>query len=390
MLRLPVDHATFMAHHFEQQPLLCRGAVAKGEVEWRDLDDLLQTLDPDPAVLQLFFLQGLVEPKTYLREMFRMGRKKLQLDKHRFYELMRCGATLVLNRSEDYLCAASDLCVEIARFAHQPASGNAYISFGGKEAFGGNGAFGKHWDTHDVFAVQWIGKKLWRIYEPTLPLPMSHQISRRTNTPCPGQPSFEYTLEVGDVLYIPRGWWHEVISLECASWHISIGTYPQSIADYLLWVCGRALPQMLDARRSFVDTPELPAVLDRVMQALSQAACNKELQNEFLQPARRQEIPHTQFHSELFLVDPDAPIPPETGISLNGVYADTVNAATTYTEGLQLNPASRALIQLLQREGDTSWRNLQEKSIEIPAATLRATLLELAHHDLLSLKLPRA
>ncbi|MCR6652013.1 MAG: cupin domain-containing protein [Cellvibrionaceae bacterium] len=390
MLRLPVDHATFMAHHFEQRPLLCRGAVDKDEVEWRDLDDLLQTLDPNPAVLQLFFSQELVAPQTYLRDIFHLGRKRLQLDKHRFYELMRRGATLVLNHSEDYFSAACDLCADVARFTHQPTSGNAYISFKGEGAFAGAGAFGKHWDTHDVFAVQWIGKKRWRIYEPTLPLPMPHQTSRHVQNTCPAQPSFEYVLEHGDILYIPRGWWHEVDSLECASWHISVATYPQNIADYLLWVCGHALPHMLDARRTFVENATPPDFLREVMQALTQAACSEELQNEFSQPARRQEIPHTQFHSELFLVDPDAPIPLGASICLNHLYAFGATNEALKNGRPQLNSAGRELMQLVQHRGEITWQGLQEIFKEIPAAALRKTLLDLIHQDLLSLKLPRS
>src|SRR5690606_978731 len=151
---------------------------------------------------------------------------------------------------------AKRLCAEIGRFIGAPASGNAYLSFNG------NGTFGRHWDTHDVFAIQLIGRKRWRIFPPTFPLPLTYQTNQRSGPPCPSDPRLELTLEQGDVLYLPRGWWHHVIPLDEGSFHLSVGVYPPPLYDYVLWASARYLQQQVDMRRSFSRDAYKQAVTD--------------------------------------------------------------------------------------------------------------------------------
>ena len=48
-------------------------------------------------------------------------------------------------------------------------------------------------------------------------------------------------LEPGDVLYIPRGWWHDVIATDSPSLHLTIGLEWRTVADYLYWQVDRML-----------------------------------------------------------------------------------------------------------------------------------------------------
>jgi hypothetical protein len=140
--------------------------------------------------------------------------------------------------------AIRELCNQVARFTSAPTVANGYISFGDKETFG------NHWDTHDVFAIQLIGRKRWLVYEPTFPLPLTGQTSLLHKSECPEQPVIDEILEAGDILYIPRGWWHTAVPLREETFHIAVGVHPHSVADYAAWVAKHILPDVLACRQS--------------------------------------------------------------------------------------------------------------------------------------------
>jgi hypothetical protein len=76
------------------------------------------------------------------------------------------------------------------------------------------GGIGVHFDDDDNIVVQVQGSRLWRVSRdpviPSYPNVWNHDIGMRLNE----QNSDEWILGPGDLLYIPRGHWHEGISLE--------------------------------------------------------------------------------------------------------------------------------------------------------------------------------
>ena len=65
-----------------------------------------------------------------------------------------------------------------------------------------------HHDDVDVFIVQTQGEKRWKIYTPLARLPREH--SEDLERDRLGKAVLDVTLKKGDVLYLPRGWVHEV------------------------------------------------------------------------------------------------------------------------------------------------------------------------------------
>ena len=65
-----------------------------------------------------------------------------------------------------------------------------------------------HHDDVDVFIVQTQGEKRWKIYTPLVRLPREH--SEDLERGRLGKAVLDVTLKKGDVLYLPRGWVHEV------------------------------------------------------------------------------------------------------------------------------------------------------------------------------------
>ena len=165
---------------------------------WSDVDALLHQIEPVEPFFRLF-VDGPVPAETYTREVMESGLRRRRLIPDRFTRLMAGGATLVINRMEVFSVEARRLCAEVERFAGYQTTANGYITFGGP------GTFGKHWDVHDVFAFQLIGRKQWKVYPPTFPYPLSNHTSAQLGQQFPlgtPTPALDCQLETGDLLYI--------------------------------------------------------------------------------------------------------------------------------------------------------------------------------------------
>ena len=244
-----------------------RTALRTPVFTWADLDDILYQVEPVAPALQLFH-GGVVPEEVYTEPAFETGLRRRRLNPGRFYAHMAGGATLVLNRVETHSAKLRRLCSEVAGFFGHQTLGNAYA------AFGGEGTFGKHWDTHDVIVLQLIGRKRWQIFEPTFPLPLSSHTTRNVGHECPAMPVVDCVLEAGDLLYVPRGWWHHAIPLNEGSFHLSVGVYLPSVLDYLMWLCSHHVSQVLEARAGLTHSTPDKECMAATLGALQQVATN--------------------------------------------------------------------------------------------------------------------
>jgi 50S ribosomal protein L16 3-hydroxylase len=95
------------------------------------------------------------------------------------------------------------------------------------------GGVGPHFDSYDVFLVQGLGRRRWRI---------GRQKQHRLIEGLPVRiladfrPSQEWLLEPGDMLYLPPEWAHDgVAEGECMTWSIGFRAYPaQELAEQFL------------------------------------------------------------------------------------------------------------------------------------------------------------
>nr|WP_184223742.1 cupin domain-containing protein [Granulicella aggregans] len=125
-----------------------------------------------------------------------------------------------------------------------PININLYLTPGA-----GKKALSRHYDTHDVFVLQLFGKKVWRLYDPPVEAPLEHlplqrregiremkslrlrnsQDARDTCTL-----TEEFAMTPGDMLYLPRGFWHEAESepgkISC---HLTVGVQPTTYLDLM-------------------------------------------------------------------------------------------------------------------------------------------------------------
>ncbi len=95
----------------------------------------------------------------------------------------------------------------------------------------GTNTFKPHYDAIDVFAIQIAGKKTWKIGEVSTVLPLD------ANTYAEGpNPTFKekYILNKCDLLYVPRGLTHSVVTHEEYSLHASIALDSSRFSELLL------------------------------------------------------------------------------------------------------------------------------------------------------------
>lgn len=377
MIDFGLSRDEFESRWFERDARLTKGAVAGAPFGWTDLDELLHHV---PAQALQVFDQGLVPEERYLDRYFATGQPRVALHKRRFHDLLRGGATLVVNRCDDHSAKAARLCGEVASFAGAPAIGNAYLSFGG------SGTFGKHWDTHDVFAIQLIGRKRWQVFGPTFPLPLAMHRSESSGHGCPPVPVLDFTMEQGDLLYLPRGWWHQAMPLDGPSLHLSVGTYPPTVHDYLMWVCARRMPSSLAARASLAGALDAD-VLRALMEDLGRVVTDPAARAEFARELAARERSSAPFDTELLFDTGSAGVGADALVRLNGVRPQATGDGEVAINGarLRLHPLSRAIVGALA-DGALSIEALCARASHERPEAVHAAVLDLARHELVSIE----
>ncbi|NWU17758.1 RIOX2 oxygenase, partial [Cephalopterus ornatus] len=91
-----------------------------------------------------------------------------------------------------------------------------------------------HYDDVEVFILQLEGEKHWRLYKPTVHLAREYNVESEDRI---GNPTHEFILKPGDLLYFPRGTIHQADTPlgTSHSTHVTISTYQNnSWGDFLL------------------------------------------------------------------------------------------------------------------------------------------------------------
>lgn len=158
-------------------------------------------------------------------------------------EWLRKGATLVLNHVQTLDPVVDRFASALARDLNTVVNVNCYASWPAKQGFD------LHFDRHDVFVVQVAGEKAWRVFEPTHLWPVEREQGAKI-PPADMQPYLTCSLAPGDVLYIPRGHWHDAVA-ETPSIHLTVGPAPRTGVDFLAWLTGHLMATDPLVRQSF-------------------------------------------------------------------------------------------------------------------------------------------
>jgi bifunctional lysine-specific demethylase and histidyl-hydroxylase MINA len=242
-LLAPLTEAAFFADYHRKQPLHIRGAAAKlaPVMNWETLSQLVsQTGIWTQRALELTYQLKKLPPQEYCtRGLDRDLRDNWLIDADRVKHWLKQGASLVLNDIATLSPALQAVAATLEQAVGGKAQANLYCSWQSHQGFG------THFDTHDVFALHCAGSKLWKIYQCPIPDPIAHPAFK--NLPPEyhqknhGPVSLEVTLQPGDVLYIPRGWYHDALATSEATIHVTYGVTPMIGLDMVTQLFERAV-----------------------------------------------------------------------------------------------------------------------------------------------------
>ena len=153
----------------------------------------------------------------------REGHPAVLVDARRVEALLARGATLVLDAMESLSPGVRAVADALRSALGGSVICNVYCSF---ESHAG---FPSHYDTTEVLALHIAGRKRWRVYRERAEQPLErpgHSYAyqdRAHHERAKGAVLEEVEMTPGDVLYLPRGQYHDALASEGASLHLSFG-----------------------------------------------------------------------------------------------------------------------------------------------------------------------
>jgi ribosomal protein L16 Arg81 hydroxylase len=185
------------------------------------------------------------------------------------------GATLVLQGLHRMWPPVQEFASALASQLGHPVQVNAYVTPPM------NQGLAPHYDVHDVFVLQFAGRKQWRIHDPVWPVPLRDQPWQQHRAAVLARsveaPLIDCVVESGDMLYLPRGYVHSATSLGDFSGHLTVGVHPvtrQALAEEMFAALGddvairAALPLGLDLADEHALDDEVAATIAALRAAL--------------------------------------------------------------------------------------------------------------------------
>jgi len=355
---------------------------------WARLGEILRRQRLDFPRLRLVRDGKPLPVTSYLRHTT-SARQKTTIPRLKAPELARAlreGATLVVDAVDELSDPLEELARGLELFFREHVQVNLYA---GWETSRG---FDLHWDDHDVFILQVSGRKRWSVYGQTRPYPLVNDIekaSRPTHAPV-----WEGTLADGDLLYIPRGWWHVAEPLAEPTLHLTVGVHNRTGLDLLRWLAERLRASEAFRRDlpRFAPAGERAAHAARLREELLDA-WDETLVERFFEemdaraPARpRVELP--------WLATPGAPLPaPSSLVRLLAPRPLRLEATGGVVEfasmGRRWRFAEEALLvlkPLAERRAQSVAELCEAARGRIAEARVRAFVSELARHGLVSVE----
>ena len=223
----PFDPVEFKTQYYGKKPLHIRsqGRLRENPLPWTRFNEVLG-LTPywNEDTLKVFYKNRLALRENYC-DLTHVGESaKAPADPRKVRALLGLGASLVANHVNRVCPEVAAISQMLQREFAAGSGANAYCSFRQVQAFN------THFDLHDVFAFQAEGEKTWRVYEsradnPIAPVPPGDE-AEKWLVDTRGKLLAEVLMRPGDVLYLPRGQYHDAITGAEASLHLTYWVKP--------------------------------------------------------------------------------------------------------------------------------------------------------------------
>ena len=196
---------------------------------WPALNQLLETQPLDPPRVRLASEGSDIPLERYGEEIDKRRRRKtVHVSSGALQSELSAGATLIIDAIDQMHPPIRGLAETFEGAFGDRVQVNAYASW--TETRG----FDLHWDDHDVFIFQVVGSKSWRIFGTSRRFPLRRDVD--PNITPPDKPEWSGLVNSGDLLYIPRGVWHDARATNGPSLHLTLGISRSTGIDLLRWL----------------------------------------------------------------------------------------------------------------------------------------------------------
>jgi hypothetical protein len=221
----PLTRERFLAEYWTKNFLHLAGPKGRFTplLPWEELSHILEWHPPPQPQLRMFQEGVMVDLRRYIDG--QVG--ALKLNAGGLIALLGQGATMVLDSLHEVSPAVAHLTQSVEAAFSCACVTNLYAGWCTQKGFK------VHWDAQEVFVLQLSGRKRWQVYAPTRANPLidDSEIAQPPTAP----PIWDGILNDGDLLYIPRGFWHVAAPLDEPSLHISVSAQPATSVEFLAW-----------------------------------------------------------------------------------------------------------------------------------------------------------
>jgi len=231
-LLAPLDADTFFRDYFGKQHLHVKGTAGRSAAIMMlpGLNALMSMTSVwSPQTLKLFVDRNPVPVADYCARTLALGGDgtALRPDPDLVQDWIGKGASVILNDIDALAPGVRQFANELQEATGGRSQANLYFSMAQRQAFG------PHCDVHEVFAVHCHGEKVWNIYENREDTPINHpsfQFGDAERARRAGKVAEQVRMQPGDLLYIPRGRYHDALASENGALHIAFGvTLPKPL-----------------------------------------------------------------------------------------------------------------------------------------------------------------
>lgn len=273
----PVGASSFFSEYYEKKHLHLRGTAGAREalLSWEELRRALSSPSHSRAGLLCF------------PEQMGVTHEELLTNEKVFQGYVDAGHPLVWNRARDLSPRIGEVCRMLATTLGAHVWPNVY-------ATGDAGTpFEMHFDAHEVIAIHCAGQKTWdiskiRVNRPIEAVEMAPAITeeiRRRSSVAASEILETFVVEPGDLVYIPRGQFHNARTKSGRSLHVTFGIELPTGFDLAKRICNilladprmreYSLPKVMD-----LDGVERKKWLAEIAATIARAAAADELETE--------------------------------------------------------------------------------------------------------------
>lgn len=239
----PVPVQDFFQHYWAREYLIADGRRDRFSslFSWDALSEVLSTHRFEFPRLRLLSGGRVAPPAQYMvRKVDRRGNPYTTHDPDAVSRMLQDGAMI-------HITSIGETWKPLAAFAAEiePVLGGR-VQVNLHAGFAGSRGFHTHWDGHDVYAAQIDGRKKWRLFGFTEDAPLA--VAPDEKHGAPESHTWEGELGTGQMLYLPRGYWHATQFLDDPSLHLTFAVHHPNGIEFSQWLAGR-LSQNGFARR---------------------------------------------------------------------------------------------------------------------------------------------